>query len=49
MQFICHTFGSVHSKVILTGFYPDNGYHVKKDFGVLLSQNSTDDGETSND
>ena len=38
----------MQNKVILTGFYPDDGHQVKKDFGVLLSQNSTDDRETSN-
>lgn len=43
MQFTGHTFGSVKGKVILTGFYPDNGHQVKKDFGVLLTQTSTDE------
>lgn len=47
MQLICHTFGSAHSEVLLTGSYPDNGHQVKKDFGLLFSQNSTD-GVTNN-
>lgn len=42
MHSFCHTFGSAHSEVLLTGSYPDNGHQVKKDFGLLFSQNSTD-------
>lgn len=35
------------SDCLLTGFNPDDRHHVKQDFGVLLSQNSTDK-ETNN-
>lgn len=35
-------FGGVKEKVILTGFYPHNGHRIKEDFGVLLTQGTTE-------
>lgn len=39
----CSSLASVKGNVILTGFYPDNGHQVEKDFGVLLAKTSTDE------
>lgn len=36
-------FGRVKGKVTLTGFYPHNGHQVKQNFGMLLTQGTTEE------